>query len=43
MADMERSRVREKEPPPLSNYELALKRAKETAERNLLEIGRAHV
>lgn len=36
MADMERSRVREKEPPPLSNYELALKRAKETAERNLL-------
>ena len=33
MADMERSRVREKEPPPLSNYELALKR----------EIGRAHV
>ena len=36
MADRERSRVREQEPPPLSNYELALKRAKETAERNLL-------
>ena len=34
MADQERTRTREREAPPLSNYELALKRAKETALRN---------
>jgi mannose-6-phosphate isomerase-like protein (cupin superfamily) len=34
MADFERNRVREKEPPPLSNYELAIKLGQENAERN---------
>jgi hypothetical protein len=36
MAEIERTRLREKESPALSNYELALKRAKDTAERNRL-------
>lgn len=36
MAEFERMRLREKEPPALSNYELALKRARETADRNRL-------
>lgn len=36
MAEFERNRVREKEPPALSNYELAIKRGRENAERNRL-------
>ena len=36
MAEFERSRVREKEPADLSNYELAIKLHRETAERNRL-------
>ena len=36
MAEFERNRVREKEPPALSNYELAIRRGRENAERNRL-------
>jgi len=38
VAEHERNRVREKEPPALSNYELAIRRHRENAERN--RIGR---
>ena len=34
MADAENVRAREKEPPPLSNYEMAIRRHREIAERN---------
>jgi hypothetical protein len=36
MAELERTRVREKEAPARSNYEEALKRSRENAERNLM-------
>ena len=35
MAEMERTRVREKEAPALSSYEIAIRRMRENAERNL--------
>jgi quercetin dioxygenase-like cupin family protein len=36
MAEIERTRVREKEAPALSNYEAALKLSRENAERNMV-------
>ena len=35
MAEIERTRIREREAPPLSNYEAALKASRENAERNM--------
>jgi quercetin dioxygenase-like cupin family protein len=36
MAELERTRVREKEAPALSSYESAIKRMRENAERNMM-------
>jgi quercetin dioxygenase-like cupin family protein len=36
MAEIERTRVREKEAPALSNYEIAIKLGREAAERNMM-------